>query len=209
MNDNVEVVPLSPDRFALELSMLRGTAAYAGYLGPADRLDAAIVELADELAIFASDAEIKRISPRTGDQLVAAVARASAEIIIADVRSFTVSDWALIDRRRSAVAHPGLLVFVTTVTGFGELMRSALNLASWLGSEVFAYPDPESELAAQREKRLAALRAWASRADAEGGPRTDREVIEAARAGRLQPEPEYAEWLVLLGCSDLIGSAVS
>jgi hypothetical protein len=48
------------------------------------------------------------------------------------------------------------------------------------------------------EQRLAALRAWASCGDAE--------VIQLAETGQLPRDPEYAEWLTLLGRGDLLGS---
>ena len=119
-----------------------------------------------------------------------------AEILLVQAREFSTADWALLDRRRSSIAHRGLLIFLTTPVSFDELMRCAPNLASWLGGQVFAYPDDEPQLAAHRERRLAALRAWASRSDAD--------VVAAARAGTLPPDPEYAEWLVLLGHGELL-----
>jgi hypothetical protein len=76
-------------------------------------------------------------------------------------------------------------------------MRTAPNLASWLGGQVFMFPSHgETGVAAHREQRLAALRAWASR--------SDQEIVEAAHSGTLPPDPEYAEWLVLLGHGELL-----
>jgi len=88
-------------------------------------------------------------------------------------------------------------VFVTTRPSFDDLMRTAPNLASWLGGQVFTFPSHgETGVAAHRERRLAALRAWASR--------SDQEILVAARTGTLPPDPEYAEWLVLLGHGELL-----
>jgi len=89
-----------------------------------------------------------------------------------------------------------VLIFVTTSSSFDELMRSAPNLASWLGAEVFAYAGDGADVEATRVQRLAALWAWASRSDAE--------VVRAAEEGTLPRDREYAEWLVLLGRSDLL-----
>jgi hypothetical protein len=50
-------------------------------------------------------------------------------------------------------------------------------------------------------RRLAALRAWASK--------TDGEVVAAARDGTLPLDPEYAEWLVLLGHGELLDRGAS
>jgi hypothetical protein len=186
---------------ALWLSVLRGTAAYVAYLASAPDLDAALEELEDELRALVSDAAVVRISPRTAEHLVAELAATSVEIVVVDARTFSAHDWALIDRRRSTIAHRGVLVFVTTPTSFDDLMRQTPNVASWLGGEVFAYPNDDTVVAAHRERRLVALRVWASKSDAE--------VVEAARQGTLPRDPEYAEWLVLLGYGELLGSGSS
>jgi hypothetical protein len=171
---------------------------YAAYLAPIGHLERALVELEEEFRALAPHVAVVRISPRDGTQFVADLVATSIEIVLVDAHLFSLDDWALLDRRRSSIAHRGVVVFVTTLTNFADLMRIAPNLASWLGGDVVAYPDADTSATADRERRLAALRAWASK--------TDPEVVEAARAGTLPRDPEYAEWLVLLGHSDLIGS---
>ena len=198
MIDAIGVGQLSAGEFALRLNALRGTAVYAVYLATGDEIEAALAEFEDELRAFDASAGIARSPSRDAKELVATLATESAEFVLVDAKSFLAADWELLDRRRSSIAHPGVLVFVTTPRSFDELMRHAPNLASWLGGQVFAYSDDEPLLAAHRERRLAALRAWASQSDAE--------VLEAARAGTLPPDPEYAEWLVLLGHSELLDS---
>ena len=182
--------------FALRLSALRGTAAYAAYLANASDLEAAITELVEELRALISDDAVVQIALRSSEQLIAYLAATSVEIVVADTRTFAAPEWKLADRRRSAIAHRGVLVFATTPASFADLMRNAENLASWLGGEVFAYPSHNTAAAAQCEARLAALRTWAAK--------TDDEVVEAARAGTLPRDPEYAEWLVLLGHGELL-----
>ena len=201
MTSAAGVAGMAAGELALRLSALRGTATYAAYLAGGPELEAALVELEDELRAFTSDAAVGRISPRNSEQLVADLAATSIEIVLVDASTFSADEWAQIDRRRSAIAHRGVLVFVTTPTSFDDLMRNAPNLASWLGGEVFAYPDNTAAVAAHRERRLAALRAWASK--------TDEEIVEAARAGTLPRDPEYAEWLVLLGHGELLGPGAS
>ena len=201
MTNVVGVEAMAAGELALRLSTLRGTAAYAAYLVGVSDLDAALVELEDELRALTSDASVGRIAPRNSEQLVAALAATSLEIVLVDARTFSVHEWAQIDRRRSSIAHRGVLVFVTTPTSFDDLMRNAPNLASWLGGEVFAFPTSDANVAAHRERRLAALRAWASK--------TDEEIVDAARAGTLPRDPEYAEWLVLLGHGELLGPGAS
>jgi hypothetical protein len=196
----MRAAPLGPAELALRLNALRGTAVYAAYLAAPDQVNAAIAELEDELSAFDPSAAISVSPARSAGALVATLAAEPAEILLVQAREFSTADWALLDRRRSSIAHRGLLIFLTTPVSFDELMRCAPNLASWLGGQVFAYPDDEPQLAAHRERRLAALRAWASRSDAD--------VVAAARAGTLPADPEYAEWLVLLGHGELLDPTV-
>lgn len=197
MTNMIDVGGLEAGPFALRMNALRGTATYAAYLAAPDDVDLALTEIEEEFRGFDPGAQITRISPRGAKELVAALAAESDEILLIDARSFSADDWALLDRRRSAIAHRGVTVFVTMQSSFDDLMRVAPNLASWLGGQVFMFPShDEAGVAAHRERRLAALRAWASR--------SDEEVLEAARSGTLPPDPEYAEWLVLLGHGELL-----
>lgn len=199
----IRVGTLGPAELALRLDALRGTAVYAAYLAAPDQIDVATAELQEELQGFDASVTISVGSPRDASTLIATLAAEPAEIVLVQASAFSTADWAVLDRRRSSIAHRGLLVFLTTPVSFDELMQQAPNLASWLGGQVFAYPadDDGPQLAAHREQRLAVLRAWASR--------TDAEILEAARRGALPPDPEYAEWLVLLGHSELLNSPAS
>ena len=184
--------------FALHVHAHRGTAAYGVYLAELDQIDAVLAELDEELVALDGTAKIATQRSVSGKQLIADLSITAAELVLVDARSFVTQDWALLDRRRSSLSHRGVLIFVTTPSSFEELMRSAPNLASWLGAQVFAYAQEGVEIAATRERRLEALRAWALKSDAD--------VIRAAEEGTLSRDPEYAEWLVLLGRSDLLGS---
>jgi len=190
-----------PDASAAELALrsvaLRGTAVYGAYLAGSEEIEAAIEELEQELAALDPGVQIATLRPRDGEQLITDLATTTAELVLVDARSFAAPDWALLDRRRSSLEHRGVLIFVTTHTSFDELMRSAPNLASWLGAQVFAYAREGAGVEAARARRLAALRTWASKSDAD--------VIREAEEGTLPRDPEYAEWLVLLGRGDLLG----
>lgn len=61
---------------------------------------------------------------------------------------------------------------------------------------MFAHASGDVDLGAVRAQRLEALRGWAARSDAD--------VVRAAEQGTLPRDPEYAEWLVLLGRGDLL-----
>ena len=198
---NRGVAERSTGELALRVAALRGTAAYVAYLVAAGGAgDAALAELEAEIR-DAVEAAPARLAPTSAEALVTDLGATSTEIVLVDARSLGADDWGLLDRRRSAIAHRGVVVFATTAASFEGLMRRAPNLASWLGGEVFMPEDDEAVQAEHRARRLTALRAWASK--------TDDEVVAAARSGTLPPDPEYAEWLVLLGHGELLDRGAS
>lgn len=140
------ILGTSAAELALRLSALRGTTVYMAYLAAPAEIEAALEDLAGELAALDPSAQIATLRSRAGEPLVADLATITDELVLVDTRSFTASDWALLDRRRSSLAHAGVLIFMTTPSSFDELMRSAPNLSSWLGAQVCRpamTPDPE------------------------------------------------------------------
>jgi hypothetical protein len=189
---------------ALRVVAHRGTAVYMAYITSPDAIDAVLADVGDEIAALDPAARLETLRPEVGEVLVDALAATDAEIVLVHSSAFTAPDWALLDRRRSSIAHRGVLIFVTTPASFDALMRSAPNLASWLGADVFAHASDAADLDATRVRRLEALRRWAAQPDA-AGVRSDADVIREAEQGTLARDPEYAEWLVLLGRGDLLG----
>jgi hypothetical protein len=194
----IGVRAISPGGLALRIQFQRNRAMYLGYIATRDSVDEVIAELAAEVSALAPTAQLVRLTATRGDELVDSVARQPDEIVLLDATALASDDWSTVDRRRSDLAHRDV-VFVMTEAGFAELMRHAPNLASWLAGEVFAVADEDQDATELVARRLAALRIW--------GGCSDEEIVAKAAAGSLPPDPEYAEWLVLLGHADLLPSA--
>jgi hypothetical protein len=159
-----------------------------------EQTPAILSDLAEEAAAAEDSLEVEVVRPRDGEELLAFLEGDRKEMVVVDALDFRRVDWSLLDRRRSSLSRRGLTVFVTTPAGFDEMMQSAANLSSWIGL-VFAHPrDPEA--AAFRQQRLASLRQWSGR--------SDDDVVRTAEEGRIPADPEFAEWLVLLGRGDLL-----
>jgi hypothetical protein len=191
-----EVRAVVPAELALRLDSSSGATAFAIYIVGEQEVVAVTSELGDELAAMGTDT--KSISAASGARLLREL-DGLVGIAIIDATGFQASDWSLLDRRRSRLARAGASVLVTTQASFDSLMAVAPNLASWIGGETFMHPQNEyrdSELGLAREERLAALRAWHGL--------SDKEVLELARDNRLPSDPDFAEWLVLLGHADMI-----
>lgn len=188
---------LDPAEFALRCAASEGDAAYLLYVVPSDQSAALIEEL--RLELLAMDVAVSAVGPRTTDALLRAAETDGANALLVDATGFDAEDWRLLDRRRSSLQRRAVTVLVTTAEHFADSMRHAPNLMSWLGAEVFAFPGLETQQGKQardREQRLLALRAWSGL--------TDDAILEAAAAKTLPRDPEYAEWLVLLGRGDLL-----
>jgi hypothetical protein len=194
----LRVRAISTSELALRIQVLRDKAAYLGYVAARDSAEDVIAELAEEVRVLAPTTPPVRLAATQGDELVDALAQQPDEIVLLDATALTSDDWSTVDRRRSDVAHRGVVVFIVTDVGFEALMRHAPNLASWLAGDVFAVSHEDEDATELRAQRLAALRVW--------GGCSDEEIVAKANAGGLPPDPEYAEWLVLLGRADLLPS---
>ena len=182
---------------ALRLLATRGAPSYWVVLVQPAGAIRSIDEITAELHALDESIEVDAIESSGGATgLLHSLPTLANEVLLIGAQSYTEADWVVLDRRRSSLAREGATVFLTTPTSFDVLMRVAPNLASWFGGFVFARDDGRAGVEARRAERLDALRAWARRADDD--------VILAAVEGRLPRDPEYAEWLTLLGRGDLL-----
>jgi hypothetical protein len=186
---------------AVRLQAFTETISYVALLAPAGALPELVTELRHEIEALDRYAMVRAIAAETSASKLIAELRSSPQgTVLIDASRYNGQDWRFLDRRRSALARRGATVFLTTPESFDELMRVAPNLASWLGALAFAWDDTAGELTAdQKIRRLRALRAWSGKSDAE--------VLRSAAEGTLPRDPEFAEWLVLMGRGDLLDAS--
>jgi hypothetical protein len=183
---------------AVRLQAFAETASYVVLLASADAIPELVTELPHEIEALDEHAVVRSIAAETSaGKLIAELRSSTQGTVVINASRYDGQDWRFLDRRRSALARRGATVFVTTPGSFDELMRVAPNVASWLGALAFAWDDTAGELTEeQKMRRLEALRAWSGKSDAE--------VLQAAEEGHLPRDPEFAEWLVLMGRGDLL-----
>jgi hypothetical protein len=184
---------------ALRVQLLPAVSTYVVLLAPTDAVAALVEEIVAEVQTLDGDDATRALAPCAhAARLLHQLKTNAPGVLVVDAGTFVETDWRLLDRRRSDLAREGVTVFVTIPESFDTLMRVAPNLASWMGGQVFAW-DPSAGVTsdAQKEQRLASLRTW-------GAPLTDAKVIAAAEEGTLGRDPEFGEWLVLLGRGDLV-----
>lgn len=171
-----------------------------------------VVAVADQPSVASSlRAEIERLGgPEDTPPMIATIdsvgalfeavhAHPNGTMIVIGAMVFSVDDWGSLDANRTRLSRNDLTVLLLDEAGAGRLENLAPNLASWVGGRVWRLADDAAAPAlspSEIEQRLTALRTWAGRKDAE--------VIQLAEAGQLPRDPEYAEWLTLLGRGELL-----
>lgn len=171
-----------------------------------------VVLITDQQSIASSlHAEIERLrSPGEAAPVVVTVdsvgalfqavhAHPRGTLVVVGAATFSIDDWRSLDANRTRLMRSDVTVLILNDAGAGRLENVAPNLASWIGGRVWRLADDAAAPALtpdEIDQRLTTLRAWAGRGDAE--------VIQLAETGQLPRDPEYAEWLTLLGRGDLL-----
>jgi hypothetical protein len=117
-------------------------------------------------------------------------------LIVTISPAFTPTEWAHMDVNRSRFQRDGATVLVLEEDAAEQLENTAPNLASWIGGSIWRLVGARALSAAETEQRLVVLRQRAGL--------SDDEVVRRSESGRLPNDPEFAEWLVLLGRGDLL-----
>jgi hypothetical protein len=121
-------------------------------------------------------------------------------VIVTGIDGFSSDEWAHLDVLRSRLSRSGPTILIVSRAAVEAMAEAAPNILSWIGGSIWeANLEGEGLTEAARQARLADLRAW-SRI-------TDEELIRRAESGELGREPEFVEWLALLGRSDLVAQA--
>lgn len=108
------------------------------------------------------------------------------------------SQWQQLDYLRSSLDYEkrcGLLI--VSQESVAKMVTHAPNFSSWIDGKIFNLVLGAEILTPEEcESRLVALREWTGL--------SDNEVIKKAEIHQLPYDPEYGEWLILLGRGDLI-----
>lgn len=121
-----------------------------------------------------------------------------AVVLLGGFESFASPEWQLLDQYRSGLEGARVVVLIATRPQVDLLAQSAPNLASWMTGGIWQLGHDVEEISdTEQQARLAALRTATGL--------TDDIVIERATQGKLGGDPQFSEWLILLGRGDLIG----
>jgi hypothetical protein len=179
----------------------RGEDSYSWFvlLKPAGVADVALHEFAEELnAFLGKKPRIIDIAGMLVDDLSARLRiPADDPVILVGFDDRTPEFWSVMDVNRSGLERPGPVVFWISAAGVSNLCSHAPNVRSLIGGSIFLIGAAGGDMAAEEKTaRLKELSSFYSL--------SNEEVIQKAEERKLPPEPEFIEWLLLLGRGDLV-----
>jgi sulfur carrier protein ThiS len=171
---------------------------WAGLVIPPEQQQQALQELEESIPIF-TDEPVKVLSADTNlEELIKTMQISQQEyIVLWQFDAWSAAQWQALDYARSQFNRPQGGIFLLTPQAVELLTTQAPNFASWIGSSIYNLQlGTEVLTAAECQQRLVSLQQWADK--------TDAEIIQLAERGQLPRDPQYGEWLILLGRGDLI-----
>jgi hypothetical protein len=118
-------------------------------------------------------------------------------VILSGGAGLTPKKWSSLDIMRSALERAGPVILWLAPDDVANLTEFAPNIRSFIGASIFvAGPDGGIMTEAERLERLKKF--------AQHYELTNEEVVRRAESKELSLEPEFVEWLVLLGRGDLV-----
>lgn len=162
--------------------------------------DERLADVAEQVAAgIASESEIDvaRVdAPADPESLVRASHRPG--ILVASLRdAWPPGAWARLDVLRSRLQREQRAILVLSESVAQHIFREAPHFARFFTGSVWDLaPEPDAMSDTDRDDRVASLERWANLSTAA--------MIARAETRTLPSDPEYAEWLALVGRSDLL-----
>jgi hypothetical protein len=162
----------------------------------------ALTELEESIPIFTDEA-VKVIAITSDiEALIHAIRSSEAYILLWQFDIWQPEQWQQFDYARSRFSHDKGGIILLTLHSARQLQTYAPNFASWIGSRVYELQlGLEILTEAESQQRREGLQQFTNK--------TDIEVIRLAETGQLPTDPEYGEWLVLLGRGDLLERTIN
>ena len=195
----IELARIGLGEFAAQLEIDDGADRWFRLIVP-EPIDPAMVaqQLRMEIdVVLGSGCQLADAS--AGPLALVRLVRAAGEqpVVLYRVDCYSDADWLHVDLLRSQLVGGGPKVLLARLSVLTKMESCAPNLSSFLGGATWQV-DLESDYLSETEQqaRLVSLRTALGYSDAD--------VIEMAEGHKLPDEPEFAEWLVLLGRGDLL-----
>jgi hypothetical protein len=118
-------------------------------------------------------------------------------VLVKGLDLWSDGEFESLDVMRSALTRPGIVLLWARLSGLVRLFQRAPNLRSWIGGNVVRIEEDRGFMTSEEvHARLEAL--------SKHFGFTDEQVVTRAKNKSLPPDPEFVEWLILLGRADLV-----
>ena len=178
---------------------IRGETGWLAVLSHATDSTAALDQLQTELqSVLQKPARVIQLEPSTFEELHDALHQPDDDaVVLSGGTGLTPEKWRSLDIMRSALERNGPVILWLAPTDLANVAEFAPNIRSFIGGSIFlAGPDGGIMTDTERRERLKEL--------SEHFGFSGDEAVRRAEARELPHEPEFAEWLVLLGRGDLL-----
>jgi len=178
---------------------IRGETGWLAVLAPVTDSTTNLDRLQTELqSILQKPARVIELEPSTFEELREALHQPDDDaVILSSGTGLTQEKWRSLDIMRSALERKGPVILWLATGDVANLTEHAPYIRSFIGASIFlAGPDGGIMTEAERQERLNEL--------SQHFGFTGDEAVRKAQAGELPHEPEFVEWLVLLGRGDLL-----
>lgn len=137
-------------------------------------------------------------APHSSSELLADLERFSEKdvVVLRGIERLSRDELERLDFLRNKALHGPRVLLATTPEGAARLSTTNPNLWSWIGARCVRYDGSEGVM--NKEERLQSLRDHFKLSDAD--------VLEMAQRHALPDDVAFAEWVILLGRGDLLGS---
>ncbi len=178
---------------------MRGGHAWIAVLSPPSGPALALDELQTELrSILQVPTRVVTLDTSTFEGLREALQQPNEDAVVLSAGADLTSEkWSSLDIMRSALERAGPVILWLAPNDVADLTEFAPNIRSFIGASIFiAGPDGGIMTEADRQERLKEL--------GHHFGLSNEEIVRKAESKELPPEPEFVEWLVLLGRGDLV-----
>jgi len=137
-------------------------------------------------------------APPSSAELLERLGRYSEDdvVLLNGIEKFSPHELERLDLLRNRALHGPRVLIATTQDGAARLSANSPNFWSWIGARCMAYDASEGIM--NKAARLQSLREHFQLSDAD--------VLELAQKNALPDDVAFAEWLILLGRGDLVGT---
>ncbi len=179
---------------------LRGAAEHSWWVVVSNSID-----LLDVVGDFCFELETLTKSPTRSvaqfrlsvEELRTALSEPCNDIVVIIIGEWTSDEWEAFDINRSTFERPGAIILWMLMDQLNFLPEKAPNIRSYIGGSIFMLgADGGDMTAAERDERLVDLQTKFKM--------TNQQFLAEVSAGRIGTDPQFLQWLVLLGRGDLI-----